>query len=152
LTPDDNPVTGTGTALLIVESFPSSPYWLLPQHSTPPAVVSAQLWSLVAALPAIAATCVSGRTHVAFAAIEQEYPDAQSASVAQVVLHALAPHAYGLHGTTGPDWHVPVSSHVPAGVCSPFEHEAPHEAPVVHVPAHAPATHVCPAHGVVDAT
>jgi len=43
-----------------------------------------------------------------------------------------------------------VSSHVPAAVCSPFEHEAPHADPATHVPAHAPTTHVAPPHGVVD--
>jgi len=43
-TPDDNPVTATGTWLSVVELFPSWPLLLEPQHCTPPAVVSAHVW------------------------------------------------------------------------------------------------------------
>jgi hypothetical protein len=42
VTPLVRPVTCTGTGLLVVELFPSSPSSLLPQHWTPPEVVTAQ--------------------------------------------------------------------------------------------------------------
>src|ERR1700733_14028675 len=42
VTPLVRPVTCTGTELFVVESFPSKPASLSPQHSTPPAPVTAQ--------------------------------------------------------------------------------------------------------------
>ena len=42
--PDDRPETETGTVLFVVELFPSSPAASSPQHSTPPALVTAQTW------------------------------------------------------------------------------------------------------------
>ncbi len=42
VTPLVSPATGTGTVLFVVESLPSWPYELLPQHSTPPPAVIAQ--------------------------------------------------------------------------------------------------------------
>ena len=43
LTPLVSPGTSTGVKLSVVELLPSWPYSLLPQHFTPPVVVSAQL-------------------------------------------------------------------------------------------------------------
>lgn len=38
------PLTGTGTSLLVVVPFPSSPERLSPQQSTAPLDIAAQLW------------------------------------------------------------------------------------------------------------
>jgi hypothetical protein len=47
----------------------------------------------------------------------------QSASAAQVVLHAVAPHAYGEQAVCVPATQLPLPLHVPALVCDPFEHD-----------------------------
>ncbi len=49
---------GTGTALETSESFPSTPFWLHPQHTTAPAAVRAH----AADAPMETATAVSGST------------------------------------------------------------------------------------------
>src|SRR3990170_109953 len=48
MAPLSRPVTSTGAPLSVVEPFPSSPRSLLPQHLTPPPLVSAQVWRLSA--------------------------------------------------------------------------------------------------------
>src|SRR5262245_31066247 len=48
------PMTSTGVERSMSEPSPSWPYWLLPQHRTPPLCRSAQVW-----LPAATATAVA---------------------------------------------------------------------------------------------
>ena len=48
-TPFARSVTGTGTLLFASEPLPSWPQPLLPQHSAPPLVVSAQVWGVLLA-------------------------------------------------------------------------------------------------------
>ena len=50
LTPLASPLTSTGTLLSVVVPFPSWPKTLSPQHLTAPALVSAQVWTLPAAI------------------------------------------------------------------------------------------------------
>jgi hypothetical protein len=72
---------------------------------------------------------------------QQKSPAAQSESAAQVVLHAVAPHAYGAHPDVAPPpGQTPVSSQVDAAVATPTVHVAPHEAPGTHVPLQLPPT------------
>jgi hypothetical protein len=55
------------------------------------------------------------------------FPPAQSVSLAHVVLHAAAPHAYAPHGTVGGTLQFPVASHAPASVAIPLvQAAAPH--------------------------
>jgi hypothetical protein len=67
---------------------------------------------------------------------------AQSLETVHVVLHALAPHAYGAQALTVPGLHVPDPLHVAAVVWLPAEHDAG----VQMVPEgqfrHAPALHI----------
>lgn len=81
-TPEDRPETATGTELSVVDSFPSWPFTLYPQHWTPPALVRAQV-----SMPLVA-------TAVSFtqAASQQKSPATQSLSPVHVVLHAVEPH------------------------------------------------------------
>src|SRR3990172_3731563 len=51
-TPLARPETSTGAALSEVVPSPSSPWPLLPQHLTPPALVRAQVWAPPAAMVA----------------------------------------------------------------------------------------------------
>src|SRR3989304_437900 len=46
LTPLSSPRTSTGARLPVVVPLPSCPKSFLPQHLTPPSVVSAQVWGL----------------------------------------------------------------------------------------------------------
>src|SRR6187402_2208023 len=50
MTPDARPTTALGTRRVVVELLPTWPWLLLPQHLTPPAVVSAQVWLKPAAM------------------------------------------------------------------------------------------------------
>jgi len=60
----------------------------------------------------------------------QTNPVAQSALVAQLVLHALVPQTYGLHAFSAPAAHVPVPLHLPASISAPFIHMVmPHVVP-----------------------
>ncbi len=52
----------------------------------------------------------------------------QSASPAQLVLHAVAPHTYGAHGTDAPSWHAPEPLHA-AVVAVPFAQADAHAVP-----------------------
>jgi hypothetical protein len=52
----------------------------------------------------------------------QTNPVAQSALVAQLVLHALVPQTYGLHALRAPAAHIPVPLHLPASISAPFMH------------------------------
>ena len=60
LTPLVRPETSTGLVLSVVEPFPSWPYWLEPQHLTPPPLVSAQVCQLPAAIAVIWGLTVAG--------------------------------------------------------------------------------------------
>jgi hypothetical protein len=60
----------------------------------------------------------------------QTNPAAQSALDAQLVLHAVAPHTYGLQAVSGPAPHIPVPLHRPPCISAPFAQEvAPHTVP-----------------------
>jgi hypothetical protein len=59
-TPDDNPITFTGVVLAVVVPFPSWPYALSPQHRTPPAVVTAHVWSKPAEIDMTVAADAAG--------------------------------------------------------------------------------------------
>src|SRR5438094_10599196 len=48
-----SPETSTGVNRALVVPSPSSPSWLYPQHLTPPALVSAQVWEPPAAAMAV---------------------------------------------------------------------------------------------------
>jgi hypothetical protein len=62
-------------------------------------------------------------------------PVAQSASVAQLVLHAAVPlHTYGLHAVSGPAAHIPVPLQRPAAISAPLPQlVAPHTVPDAYV-------------------
>src|SRR5450830_575015 len=49
VTPLDRPLTATGARRCVVVPSPSCPKLLLPQHHTPPPLVSAQVWEPPAA-------------------------------------------------------------------------------------------------------
>jgi len=68
----------------------------------------------------------------------QYEPDAQSSSVAQVVLHVVAPHTYGSHGVVDVSHVLPPLQILPE--TTPAVHVvAPHAAPFVAYLRHAPA-------------
>jgi hypothetical protein len=63
----------------------------------------------------------------------QTKPAAQSALVAQLVLHAVVPlQTYGLHEVSAPAAHIPVPLQRPAAISAPFAHiVVPHTVPDV---------------------
>jgi len=63
----------------------------------------------------------------------QALPGAQSLIDAHVVLHVVVPHAYAPHDVVLTVWHVPVPSHVRAGVCVvPLHDSTPQLVPTAH--------------------
>src|SRR3990172_4443044 len=69
LTPLARPETSTGTLRSVVVPSPSHPYMLLPQHLTPPALVSAQVElqpTVIAVTPLVGPTTSTGRLLSAF--------------------------------------------------------------------------------------
>ena len=70
-------------------------------------------------------------TVVQLPADEQKKPDVQSSAEAQVVLHAVVPHTYGLHASVVAAWQVPDPLQVLASVCVEPRHDSPTQVVVV---------------------